>query len=96
MEEQPCLYRGDMQVRFLSIPFSQTHRETSNEMAKAARNSKDKEMAAYLKRMGVQRTTGQCPSCHGTIGNGKVHTVPECLRVIATRKGYKGRMLVSR
>lgn len=53
-------------------------------------------MAAYLKKMGVQRTTGQCPACHGTIGNGKVHTVPECLRVIATRKGYKGRMLVSR
>lgn len=46
-------------------------------------------MAAYLKKMGVQRTTGQCPACHGTIGNGKVHTVPECLRIVNARKSFK-------
>jgi hypothetical protein len=53
---------------------------------KAAKGTKDKAMASYLKEMGVQRTTGQCPSCHGTIGNGKVHTVIQCLAVVAARK----------
>lgn len=53
---------------------------------KAAKGSKDKQMAAYLKERGVQRTTGQCPSCHGSIGNGKVHTPSQCVATVHARR----------
>lgn len=51
-----------------------------------SRSAKDKMMASHLKERGVTRTTGQCPSCHGTISNGKVHTFRECERVVFARK----------
>lgn len=35
-----------------------------------ARSSKDKEMASHLKKMGVRRTTGNCPMCHSLTGLG--------------------------
>lgn len=37
----------------------------------SARSMKDKEMAAYLKKKGVTRHTGQCPwGCGHTVTNG--------------------------
>lgn len=33
------------------------------------RSTKDKEMAAYLKRIGDERTTGRCAICGKTITN---------------------------
>lgn len=42
------------------------------------RSVKDKEMAAYLKKMGVKRTTGNCPLCHHTIPNGVIHMLSAC------------------
>lgn len=35
-----------------------------------ADNTKDKEMAARLKRMGDERTTQRCPICYRVIPNG--------------------------
>jgi hypothetical protein len=36
----------------------------------AAGSAKDKQMAAYLKERGIQRTTGNCPICHHLVGVG--------------------------
>lgn len=33
----------------------------------AAKENKDKQMAAYLKRMGIERTTGRCAACYRMI-----------------------------
>jgi hypothetical protein len=38
----------------------------------AARRTKDKEMAATLKKRGVKRTSGNCPMCHHSVPNGKL------------------------
>lgn len=35
----------------------------------ARKSTKDKEMAADLKRRGVERTTGKCVICYATISN---------------------------
>ena len=32
-------------------------------MANSAKNNKDKEMAAMLKKLGVERTQARCPIC---------------------------------
>jgi hypothetical protein len=46
---------------------------------KQDRKHKDKAMAAYLKKMGVQRNTKQCPMCHHTIGiNVTIHPPANC------------------
>lgn len=37
-------------------------------MAGQAKKNKDKEMAAYLKKKGITRTTTQCPFHHGPVG----------------------------
>lgn len=37
----------------------------------AARQTKDKEMAATLKRRGVKRTSGNCPVCHHSVPTGQ-------------------------
>lgn len=62
---------------------------------KAAKGTKDKAMAAHLKEKGVRRTTGQCPSCHGTIANGQVHTIIQCIAVVTARKA-RGRRVPAR
>lgn len=36
------------------------------------RSQKDKEMAAYMKRMGVKRTTARCPICHKLVNLGSL------------------------
>lgn len=43
------------------------------------RRNKDKEMAAFLKKHGIKRTTQNCPMCHTLIGLGSfsIH-VPSC------------------
>lgn len=35
----------------------------------ARRQVKDKEMAAMLKRLGIERRSGKCPICYGDISN---------------------------
>jgi hypothetical protein len=40
-------------------------------MAENNRSAKDKQMAARLKREGVERNTGRCAICYRPIGNGK-------------------------
>jgi len=42
------------------------------------KNQKDKAMAAFLKKMGVTRKTGNCPLCHHTITNGTIHPLGVC------------------
>jgi hypothetical protein len=37
----------------------------------AKKSTKDKQMAADLKRRGVERTTGRCVICYKIIGNGR-------------------------
>lgn len=44
----------------------------------ASRSTKDKIMAANLKKKGEQRTTGQCPLCHRIIPNGVIHAPALC------------------
>lgn len=39
-------------------------------MAGSIRATKDKEMAAMLKREGIERETGKCPICYGYMPNG--------------------------
>lgn len=39
-------------------------------MGRAERRTKDQAMANRMKDLGIQRTTGQCPVCHKTVGNG--------------------------
>lgn len=50
------------------------------------RSAKDKAMASHLKERGVRRTTGQCPMCHGSVGNGNIHTLAQCATVRITRR----------
>jgi hypothetical protein len=57
-------------------------------MAKAAKGSKDKQMAAHLKERKVKRTTGQCPMCHGSVGNGQLHTLVQCATVRRARRPH--------
>jgi len=33
----------------------------------ADKSNKDKEMAAYMKKMGIERTSGKCALCYRTI-----------------------------
>lgn len=35
-----------------------------------ARSQKDKEMAARMKREGIERKTGRCPNCYKIVPNG--------------------------
>lgn len=43
-------------------------------MGLGERRNKDQAMAAALKAAKVERTTGRCPICHSTIGNGNFMT----------------------
>lgn len=55
------------------------------------RSAKDKAMASHLKERGVKRVTGQCPMCHGSVGNGNLHTLPQCETVRSSRRPNQGR-----
>lgn len=57
-------------------------------MAGQAKKNKDKEMAAYLKKKGVRRTTTQCPFGHHPVS---VEALSGHLAVCRQGLGYSGR-----
>jgi len=42
-------------------------------MGQSARNNRDKEMAAHMKKLGIRRKWARCPICHKTVSLNKLY-----------------------
>lgn len=64
-------------------------------MATSGRREKDQNMAAAMKRDGVERQSGRCPTCYGMVANGTFWPAKYDAHIVScpgpTRKGSRGR-----